>query len=63
VLLVQSLDRNSDGLIGAHNEELSVLTQRINLTPVTAEVLRPLFEALGIGLQPPCVPAAGIACP
>jgi virulence factor Mce-like protein len=62
-LLVRSLDRNSDGLIGAHDEELGVLTQRINLTPVTAEVLRPLFDALGIGLRPPCVPAVGTACP
>lgn len=62
-LLVRALAQNSNGLIGAHNTELGVLTQRINLTPLTAEVLRPLFEALGIGLQPPCVPVAGTACP
>lgn len=63
VILVQALAANSNGLIGAHNTELNVLTQRINLTPVTAEVLRPLFDALGIRLQPPCVPAVGVQCP
>ena len=50
-ILVQSLAANSRGLIGAHDEELGVLVQRINLTPLTAEVLRPLFDALGIELQ------------
>jgi virulence factor Mce-like protein len=50
-VLVQSLAANSRGLIGAHNEELGVIVQRINLTPLTAEVLRPLFNALGIELQ------------
>ncbi len=48
VILVQALAANSRGLIGAHDTELGVLTQRINLTPLTAEVLRPLFDALGI---------------
>jgi virulence factor Mce-like protein len=62
-ILVQALAANSRGLIGAHDEELGVLTQRINLTPTTAEVLRPLFEALGLDMRPPCVPAAGTACP
>jgi virulence factor Mce-like protein len=63
VILVQALAQNSDGLIGAHDTELGVLTQRINLTPLTAEVLRPLFDALGIQMQPPCIPAVGIQCP
>ena len=62
-ILVQALAANSRGLIGAHNEELGVLTQRINLTPTTAEVLRPLFEALGLEQQPPCVPGPGVQCP
>lgn len=60
-ILVQALAANSRGLIGAHNEELGVIVQRINLTPLTAEVLRPLFDALGIQLQG-CVPAAGASC-
>ncbi len=62
-LLVQALARNSNGLIGAHDEELGVLVQRINLTPTTAEVLRPLFTALGLELRPPCTPAGGVQCP
>ena len=63
VILVQALAANSRGLIGAHDTELGVLTQRINLTPLTAEVLRPLFDALGIRLQQPCVPTLGVECP
>jgi phospholipid/cholesterol/gamma-HCH transport system substrate-binding protein len=62
-LLVRALAQNSAGLVGAHDEELGVLTQRINLTPITAEVLRPLFQALGLELRPPCVPASGVQCP
>ncbi len=62
-LLVEALAVNSEGLIGAHDQELGVLVQRINLTPTTAEVLRPLFDALGVELRPPCIPAAGTACP
>lgn len=62
-LLVDALDRNSRGLIGAYDPELGVLVQRINLTPITAEVLRPLFQALGLQLQPPCVPQPGVTCP
>ena len=61
-LFVEALSANNDGLIGAHNEELSVLVQRINLTPITAEVLRPLFASVGLGLQP-CVPQPGVQCP
>jgi virulence factor Mce-like protein len=57
-ILVESLAANSRGVIGAHNEELGVLVQRINLTPLTAEVLRPLFDALGIELQS-CIPGVG----
>jgi virulence factor Mce-like protein len=57
-ILVQSLAANSRGLIGAHNEELGVIVQRINLTPLTAEVLRPLFDALGIEMNT-CVPGVG----
>jgi phospholipid/cholesterol/gamma-HCH transport system substrate-binding protein len=62
-LFVQALRDNSVGLIGAHNTELNVLTQRINLTPITAEVLRPLFEALGVPVPVPCVPGPGTSCP
>jgi hypothetical protein len=39
-----------------------VLVQRIDLTPLTSEVLRPFFEAMGIQQDPPCVPAPGVAC-
>jgi virulence factor Mce-like protein len=62
VILVRALAANSRGLIGAHNSELGVLTQRINLTPLSAEVLRPLFEALGLEARPPCIPAPGVEC-
>lgn len=62
-LLVDALNRNSQGLIGAHDRELGVLVQRINLTPITAEVLRPLFNALGLDLAVPCVPQPGVTCP
>ncbi|HYF47519.1 MAG TPA: MCE family protein [Acidimicrobiales bacterium] len=62
-LLVEALAANSRGLIGAHDRELGVLVQRINLTPITAEVLRPFFEAMGIQQAPPCVPAGGMECP
>ena len=62
-LFVQALRNNSVGLIGAHNTELNVLTQRINLTPITAEVLRPFFEALGVPVPTPCVPQPGVTCP
>jgi phospholipid/cholesterol/gamma-HCH transport system substrate-binding protein len=61
--LVMGTAANSRGLIGAHNDELGVLVQRINLTPTTAEALRPLFVALGLNLEPPCVPGPGIQCP
>ncbi len=63
VILVRALAANSNGLIGAHNAELGVLTQRVNLTPLTAEVLRPFFEAIGVQMQPPCTPALGTQCP
>ena len=33
------------------------------LTPITAEALRPLFLALGLQLEPPCVPQPGVTCP
>lgn len=62
-ILVRALAQNSNGLIGAHDSELGVLTQRINLTPITAEVLRPLFDAVGLHLSPPCIPAGGTQCP
>ena len=62
-LFVQALRDNSVGLIGAHNTELDVLNQRINLTPITAEVLRPLFEALGVPVPVPCIPDPGTSCP
>lgn len=62
-LMVEALAANSNGLIGAHDTELDVLVQRINLTPLTAEVLRPLFTALGVEIQQPCVPAPGVGCP
>jgi len=62
-LLVEALAANSRGLVGAHDRELGVLVQRINLTPLTAEALRPFFEAMGIQEEPPCVPAGGIQCP
>lgn len=62
-LLVDALNRNSQGLIGAYDAGMGVLVQRINLTPITAEVLRPLFTALGLQLQAPCVPQPGVTCP
>lgn len=62
-LFVDALNQNSQGLIGAYDEGLGVLVQRINLTPITAEVLRPLFTALGLQLEAPCVPQPGVTCP
>jgi virulence factor Mce-like protein len=62
-ILLRALAANSRGLIGAHDEELGVLVQRINLTPITAEALRPLFDALGLEREPPCVPTPGVQCP
>jgi virulence factor Mce-like protein len=62
-ILVQSLAANSRGIIGAHNEELGVLVQRINLTPLTAEVLRPLFNALGIEMNSCVADVGGQQCP
>jgi virulence factor Mce-like protein len=59
--LIRALARNSVGLIGAHDDELGVLVQRINLTPLTAELLRPFFAALGIGVGS-CVPTPGASC-
>ena len=62
--LVRALAANSEGLIRAHNDELGVLTQRINLTPITREVLRPLFESLGVDdlTGVPCIPQPGVTC-
>lgn len=59
----RALAANSRGLIGAYDPTLGVLRQRINLTPITAEVLRPFFEALGVEMEPPCVPSPGTQCP
>lgn len=61
-LFIEALSANNTGLIGAHDEELGVLVQRINLTPITAEVLRPLFHAMGLELED-CVPQPGVQCP
>jgi virulence factor Mce-like protein len=60
-LFVEALSANNDGLIGAYRPELGVLAQRINLTPITMEVLRPLFTALGLQIQD-CVPQPGVQC-
>jgi phospholipid/cholesterol/gamma-HCH transport system substrate-binding protein len=62
-LLIQALAASGRMVINAHDPELGVLVQRINLTPITAEVLRPLFEALGLQMGPPCVPGPGVHCP
>ncbi len=62
--LQDTLDGGSDliaGFIDAYNPDLRALDLRNNFTPLIAEALGPLFNA--VGLDVPCVALLGTQCP
>jgi virulence factor Mce-like protein len=44
-----------DGITGAYNKDLRALNLRQSFSPVLANLLKPLFNSLGLG-PPPCIP-------